>query len=133
MRSTRVETLNGRMVTIPNAQVADEAIENITSEPNRKITVDLGMTYDTTEQQLQQAMSLLQEIAHANDAVEKKVVTAFTAFNDFALNIRFIYYIKKGSSTFDVQTAINLELLRQFNEAGLDFAFPTQTIHCIKQ
>ena len=74
-------------------------------------------------------MDLLREIADANERVEEKVVTAFTAFNDFALNVRFIYYIRKGENVFDTQTAINLEILHRFNEEGLEFAFPTQTIY----
>ena len=29
----------------------------------------------------------------------------------------------------DVQQNINLELLRQFEQEGIEFAFPTQTVH----
>ncbi|HDK38356.1 MAG TPA: mechanosensitive ion channel family protein, partial [Thiolapillus brandeum] len=86
---------------------------------------------DTDHTRLEQAMAILREIAAANENLEEKVVTAFTAFNDFALNIRFIYYIKKGRGVFDVQTRVNLEILKRFNEAGLEFAFPTQTIYTI--
>ncbi|HEC07676.1 MAG TPA: mechanosensitive ion channel, partial [Thiolapillus brandeum] len=131
VRSTRLETLNGRMVTLPNSQVANECIENISSEPSRKMTLDLGLTYDTSHERMQQAMDILRDIAADNENLEERVVTAFTAFNDFALNIRFIYYIRKGQSVFGVQTQINLEILRCFNEAGLEFAFPTQTIYTI--
>lgn len=129
LRSTRIQTLNGRIVTIPNSQVADECIENISSEPSRKITMDLGLTYDMDEKKMELAMELLRDIAASHGQVEENVVTAFTAFNDFALNIRFIYYIKKGESVFDTQTMVNLEILRRFNEAQLEFAFPTQTIY----
>ncbi|BAO44411.1 mechanosensitive ion channel family protein [Thiolapillus brandeum] len=131
VRSTRLETLNGRIVTLPNSQVADECIENISSEPCRKITMDLGLTYDTSDEQMQQGMDILQDIIANNESTENKVVTAFTAFNDFSLNIRFIYYVRKGESVFGVQTRVNLEILRRFNEAGLEFAFPTQTIYTI--
>ncbi len=128
LRSTRIRTLHGRMVTLANSEVANSSIENVTSEPNRKITVDLGLTYDTTPEQIERAMQILQEIARTNDELEENAVTAFTAFNDSALNIRFIYYIKKGKSVFGNQTKVNLEILRRFNEEKLEFAFPTQTI-----
>lgn len=132
VRSTRLETLNGRMVTLPNSQVADECIENVSSEPSRKMTLDLGLTYDTDHKQLRQAMDMLERIAEGNEGTEENVVTGFTAFNDFALNIRLIYYIRKGQPVFKIQTEINLEILRQFNEAGLAFAFPTQTIYTLQ-
>ena len=44
------------------------------------------------------------------------------------MNILFVYYIRNGSDILGAQTAVNLEVLKQFNEKGLDMAFPTQTI-----
>ncbi|WP_300363053.1 mechanosensitive ion channel family protein [Hydrogenimonas sp.] len=129
IRSTRLQTLDGRMVTIPNQFVANESIINVTSEPSRKITMDLGLTYDTTPQKMEQAMQTLRQIAQAHPNVEEKIVTAFTEFLDSALNIRFIYYIKKGAPVFDTQNDINMEILRNFNDLGLEFAFPTHTVY----
>jgi MscS family membrane protein len=129
LRSTRLRTLDGRQVTMSNASIANASVENVSSEPSRKITLDLGLTYDTSETQMQRAMEILQEIIAGNDALEDNVVTAFTAFSDFALNIRLIYYIKKGESVFGNQTKVNLEILKRFNAEKLEFAFPTQTIY----
>ena len=132
LRSTRIRTLNGRMVTLANSEVANSSIENVSSEPNRKITVDLGLTYDTSPERMERAMEILREIVLSNEELEADVVTAFTAFNDSALNIRLIYYIKKGHSVFGNQTKVNLEILRRFNAEGLEFAFPTQTLYLEK-
>lgn len=129
IRSTRLQTLDGRTVTIPNQFVANESIVNVTSEPSRKITMDLGLTYDTPPQKMERAMEILREIADEHPDTEENIVTAFTEFLDSALNIRFIYYIKKGASVFDTQNAINLEILKRFNEEGLEFAFPTRTLY----
>ncbi len=129
IRSTRLRTLNGRLVTMSNSSIANTSIENISSEPNRKITINLGLTYDTTADQMQHAMDMLEEIIMNDPNLENEVSTAFTAFNDFTLNIRLIYYIKKGASIAKSQTAVNMEILRRFNEAELEFAFPTQTIY----
>ena len=65
-------------------------------------------------------------------STEEKVVLSFNAFGDFAMNILCIYYIKSGEDISDVQTQINLEILRQFNANGLEFAFPTQTLYTIE-
>ena len=132
IRSTRLKTLEGRIVTIPNATFANEAIENVSSEAARKIALDLGLTYDTSPEQMQKAMDILQQIAKANSSVENEnIVTAFNAFADSAMVIRFIYYIKKGENIYSTISAINMEILKQFNANKLDFAFPTQTIYTI--
>ena len=98
IRSTRLKTLAGRMVTIPNAKFADAPVENISVEPSRKVVLDLGMTYDTSPDQMQEAMDTLKAIGDANEHTEEKTVIAFNGFGDFAMNIMFVYYISKGIS-----------------------------------
>ena len=63
VRSTRLRTLEGRLVTIPNGQFSDNAVENVTLEPNRKVKISLGLTYETSHENMEKAMGLLQEIA----------------------------------------------------------------------
>ena len=129
VRSTRIQTLDGRMVTIPNGSIVNDTVTNITMEDARKVSQDLGLTYDTTPEMMESAMKILREICAENEHVdEKRTVTTFLSFGDFSLNIRFIYYIKKGSNIFNTMNEINMEVLRRFNENKLDFAFPTQTI-----
>jgi len=132
VRSTRLKTLAGRMVTIPNAAFADAPVENISIEPSRKIVLDLGMTYDTSPNQMQEAMDTLKAINDANEHTEEKTVIAFNGFGDFAMNIMFVYYISKGSDIAVTQTEINMAILKQFNEKGLEFAFPTQTLYNVQ-
>lgn len=130
IRSTRLKTLAGRMVTIPNAVFANEAIENVSSEDARKITVDLGLTYDTTPEKLEESIKIIKEIALANESIENdRIVSTFLSFGDSALIVRLVYYIRKGESVYDTQSAVNMEILKQFTAAGLDFAFPSQTIY----
>ncbi len=133
VRSTRLKTLEGRIVTIPNAKFADAPVENVTWEPSRKVKLDLGLTYDTTPEQMQQAMDILAEINAENASTEDKSIISFNAFGDFAMNIMFIYYIRKDEPIADTQTAVNMEILKRFNAEGLEFAFPTQTLYNIAQ
>ena len=130
IRSTRIRTFEGRLVTIPNKVFAESAIENVSAEPNRRVIIFLGLTYDTSAERIQEALDILRSIhgMHA-EVLEEKVLTLFDSFGDFSLNVKFVYYIKKGQDVFATNSAINLEILKRFNAAGLDFAFPTQTIH----
>lgn len=135
LRSTRLRTMDGRVVTIPNSNIANSAVTNISSEPSRKVITGLGLTYDTPAVRLEEAISVLQNIADADDNVEKETVITFQSFGDFSLNIRFVYFIRGDLKITDEEeynpiiSAINLEILKEFNARGLEFAFPTQTIH----
>jgi MscS family membrane protein len=132
LRSTRIKTLDGRIVTMPNSTFSDSAVENVSSEPHRKITLNLGLTYDTTPKQIQDAIETLRGIASEHSSVEEDVVLSFNGFGDFALNVMFIYYITKGEDLAKTQTDMNLEILKRFNDKKLEFAFPTQTLYNIQ-
>jgi len=132
VRSTRIKTLEGRIVTIPNSKFADSAVENVSLEPSRKVSLDLGLTYDTSPENMELALETLQNIAKEQDDLTGDPVIFFSGFGDFAMNIKFIYYIRKGASIAGVQNQINLQILKRFNDAGLEFAFPTQTLYNIE-
>ncbi len=129
VRSTRLQTSEGRIVTIPNSKFSETPVENVSLEPSRKVVLNLGLTYDTTPEKMKQAMDILKEIAAKTSDIEEKVRISFNAFGDFSMNILFIYYIKKGADILGVMTDINMAILNQFNNAGLEFAFPTQTLY----
>ncbi len=133
IRSTRIQTLEGRIVTIPNKTFSNSPIENISSEPSRKVVLNLGLTYQMSDEQMEQGMKILRDIAEQHkDIIEDNVLLSFNAFGDFSLNILFIYYIRKSSDILQTQTKMNLAIYKSFNEAGLDFAYPTQTLYNFK-
>jgi len=131
IRTSRMRTLEGRLVTIPNSQFTGNMVENVSEEPTRKVVLNLGLTYDMTAEQMEKGIALLKEISANNNDIEDDVLVSFNSFGDFSLGILFIYYIKKDSDILDTQTAMNLEILKQFNANGLEMAFPTQTIYNI--
>ena len=130
VRSTRLRTLEGRLVTIPNGQFSDHAIENVTLEPSRKVKIHLGLTYETSSEDMKKAMNTLNKIALENDHVENKdVFVSFDSWGDFSMGIMFIYFMKKEADIFTTQSEVNMEILKQFNAEGLDFAYPTSVIY----
>ncbi|MBP5135836.1 MAG: mechanosensitive ion channel [Paludibacteraceae bacterium] len=132
IRSTKLRTYSGQLVVIPNYKTADSNLTNITREPARRIELNLGLTYSTTPEQMKKAIDLLNALPKSVDGLEKRVKVYFTSFGDFSLNITCWYYIKKDSDLFETQSAVNLQVLDEFNAHGLDFAFPTQTLYVNK-
>ena len=133
IRSSRIRTLSGSLVTIPNSKFISSSVENVALEPNRKIVLKLGLTYATNAQKIQKAMDILKDIvAEHQDMVTDTPVVFFENFADFSLDIVFVYFIRKEASIPQTQSTINLEILNRFEKANLEFAFPTQTIYNIK-
>jgi len=129
IRSTRLRTLSGRVVIIPNFKFTDSFLENVTNEPSRKISLTLGLTYDTTPEQVQEGIDILKAIiAERSQTLEPDPTIWFNSFGDFSLNINVVYFINKDGHWAYSPSEVNLEILKRFNAAGLDFAFPTQTL-----
>lgn len=131
-RSTKILGYDRRITTIPNYKIADASVVNISSEPMRRVTVKLGLTYDTTSEKIKEALNILRAIPEKveNVSTNSSDITAnFTDYTDSALVITYYYYITKGSDILKVTSNMNLEILASFNKAGLNFAFPTQTLY----
>lgn len=129
LRSFRLSTLEGTEVVIPSAVIIDNVIENVSREPSRRVVLELGLTYDTTPDQMRRAMEILHDIATQNPNVENNATVYFKTFADFSINISFIYFIIKGKDVFETQNEVNLAILERFNAEGFNFAFPTQSLY----
>lgn len=131
MRSTRLRTMEGRLITIPNGQFSENPIENITIEPSRRVLTDLGLTYDTSPEKIELAIKLLKDISllYKTAVIDEETKVVFHGFGAYSLSIRFIYFIRKDADLFDVPHSINMEILKRFNEYNIEFAFPTQTVY----
>ena len=128
IRSSRLITLEGRRVTIPNNSFTNSPIENITTEPSRKVPITLGLTYDTAPEKVQLAIAILKEIVGDHTETENDFTVFFSSFGEFSLNITCHYYINHTGHWATTPGEINLSILQKFNAEKLDFAFPTQTI-----
>lgn len=135
MRSTKLQNYDKRIITIPNYKVADANIINISSEKrHRRVTVKLGLTYDTTPEKMKEAISILKSIPQKVAFVKPDDATAwFSEFADSAMVITFTYYIDKKADIQEVTSNVNLEILTTFNAASLNFAFPSQSLYIEKK
>lgn len=129
VRSTRLRTLEGRVITVPNGQFSDNAVENVTLEPTRKVVVNLGLTYDTTPENMAKAMDILRTLVLENKRVTDEPLISFNNWGAFSMDIMLIYYIMQSDDILAAQSEINLEILKRFNAEGLEFAYPTQMLY----
>ena len=133
IRSTKIRNFDKRLITIPNYKIVDDAVTNVTAAPQMRVITTLGIVYHSTPQEMNKALEILKEIALANDKVSDEGISAiFHEFGDYSLNIRFIYFVKDASQTFDTTSEVNLEILKKFDEHGIQFAYPSQTLYMDK-
>ncbi len=129
LRNTRIRDWDGRLNTLPNSKVVQDVILNISSEPSRRVSVTLGLTYSTSYAQMQKAMQTLKDIINERKDCEKDPRAVFKEYADSSLNIWFVYFIKDQDRKFEIMSEVNMEIKKRFEKAKLNFAFPSQSIY----
>ncbi len=132
-RSTRIRLLNGHLVSIPNEKVVNSEVENVQRRPNIRWLTQIGITYDTPPAKVQEAVEILRNILHEHEGVHPDFPPRvhFNGFNDWSLNITVVIWYHPAE-WWDFQAWLQntcLEILEKFESAGIDFAFPSQTLY----
>jgi MscS family membrane protein len=132
-RSTRIRTLTGHLVAIPNEKVVSSGVENIGKRPHIRWLTNIDITYDTPPDKVEKAVSIVKEILDNHEGMHPDFPPRvyFNGFNDWSLNITvFAWY--HPADYWDMQEwqqRTCLELLRRFNDEGINFAFPSRTLY----
>ncbi|QYY34703.1 mechanosensitive ion channel family protein [Ruficoccus sp. ZRK36] len=183
LRSTRLRTLDGHLVSIPNDELSCTDIENVSSRPYIKRVFNVSLTYGTPPEKIYEAIEIVNAIlalpadkaaeapgratpvpTDSADTEEAQPLDANTTpvegeshadeapgtqpsnepihnpdfpprvfFNELmadSLNLIVMYWYFPAEywEYLEHATWVNSELVRRFNAAGIDFAFPTQTV-----
>jgi len=132
-RSTRLRTLEGHLVTIPNGQLSDKTILNIGQRPNIRKIGNIGITYNTPPEKVRRAKEIIEELLKDHEGMDPELPprVVFDNFASHYLNIFYIYwYHPPDWWAFQYfNERINFQILEKFNQEGIEFAFPTQTVY----
>lgn len=141
IKTTRIKTLSGQELVMSNTDLTNSRINNYKKMETRRVPFTFGVTYDTPYKKLEKAKQITQEIFADCDkkyGTKDAPVTLdrvhFKELADFSLNFEVVYYVPTGdyAKYMDIQEYINLELIKRFEKAKIEFAFPTQTIYTKK-
>ena len=132
LRSTKIRTYNRALVVIPNRQIAEVAIENLTVGNDLAVDLKLGLVYNTSPEQMERAREILLEVIRAEEGVGDNPLVHFLEFADSALTIRCTYFVRDFSRFWAIQHEVNMKVKRRFDSEGLEFAFQTRTVHLVQ-
>lgn len=138
-RSTRIRTLQGHLVTIPNSMIVDTAVENIGMRPFIRRTSNLTITYDSGHAKTGKAVEIVKEVLagvpEINTDADKPPRVYFSDFNDWSLNIYMSYWVKPPDYWLyqEVNERVNFEIMKRFEAEQIEFAFPSQTLYVKKE
>lgn len=132
LRSIRIRTLERSIVTLPNAEFASMAIENLAKRDRFWYRPKLGLLYETTPDQIRTVLRSVREMLLADERVDDKPARIrFTSFGESSLDLEvFAYVLARDFDEFLViAEELNLRIMELVAEAGTGFAFPSRTLY----
>ena len=133
MRTTKIRSFEKSLITLPNQVIANSPIENYSRRGVRRIKMTIGVTYNTSSQQMQKILEEIKEMLqnHKRIAQKETMLVNFTTFDDSALGI-FIYTFSNTShweSYMKIKEDVNLKIMKIIEDNDAQFAFPSQSLY----
>jgi len=134
MKTTRIRSLTGEQIIIANAHLLDKEIRNYRRMERRRGSFDLGLVYQTPHEKLRDVPALVEDaINNVEGATFDRC--RFEAFGNSALSFTVVFWFESRDYAHYLKAQENIlfGVHQRFEAKGLEFAYPTRTIHMASQ
>jgi small conductance mechanosensitive channel len=128
-RVTFVKSIDGQRVIIPNSQMISNALVNFSSFPQRRLSVKVGVSYDTD---LQKAIAVIREVLDKDEEVLKAPapLVLFQEFADSSLALEARFWIDQAVSHWlKVPSKVAVKVKQALDAAGINIPYPITTLN----
>lgn len=134
-RTTRIRTFYNSVITLPNSVLTTTKIDNMGARRYRRMKTMLGLTYDTAPEKIDAFCEGVRSLIHLHPYMRKDYYQVY--FNQYSANsLDILIYVFWETPDWNTELRERhrflLDVLRLAKQLGVEFAYPTQTIH-IKQ
>ncbi len=131
-RSTRVRTFYNSLVSVPNSIVANTDVDNLGLREYRRLKTVLNLTHSTSPTQMEAFVEGIKAIVKANKHFRQDAYEVhFNSFGPHSLDVLVYVFLDVPDWSTELQQRHNflLEILKLAKDVGVEFAYPTQTLH----
>ena len=130
IKTTRIQALQGEEIVLSNTDMTSSRVQNFGKMEKRRVVFQIGVTYDTPSVKLEKIPAMIRQAitSRTRTAVDR---VHFKEFGDSALIYEVVYYVDSPDMAdyLDIQQAVNLSLVKQFEAEKIEFAFPSRTVY----
>ncbi len=132
MRTTKIRAFDKRLVVMPNATIANSAVDNFSRRDRRRIVMRIGLTYSTTPEEMNSILKEIRQMLFEHPKIHKDpLFVYFDEFEDSALSLFFYLFTNTAvwEEYLKIKEDINLKIMKIIKKYNTDFAFPSQSIY----
>lgn len=135
LRSTSVRTLEGFLVNVPNNQLANEEIINVSQAYKRRIDISIDIEYGTSNEKIDRAVEILHEISSRNEYILEGELAFVDNMAPSSIQVRLVAYTSQANwaDWVEVKSCIIKQIIHKYREEGIEFAFPSTSIYMAKE
>ena len=128
LKTTRVRAQTGEEVVISNTNLLNKELHNLARLDRRRVILPFGLAYQTPPEVCAGIPELVRGIVESCEGCQL-VRCGMTGFGASSLNyeLQFDVHSDELKAVFNAQSTVAIAMLEAFNEAGIAFAYPTQT------
>ncbi|MCF8078327.1 MAG: mechanosensitive ion channel family protein [Desulfobacterales bacterium] len=134
LKTTRIRSLSGEQLVFSNTDLLKSRIRNYKRMYERRVVFTLGVVYQTPYDQLEKIPRMIRQIIEGREMVRFDRAH-FRDYGAHSLNFEVVYWVLSPDYNIymDIQQTINLQIYQRFEEEGIEFAYPTQTLYLRKE
>lgn len=133
IKSTRIRTLQGEELVVSNTELTTARVQNFKKMKERRVVYTFGITYETPYEKVRRVDTIVADIFDGIEGARLDRVH-FHEFGDYALLYELVFFITSAdyNQYMDIRQNFNFQLMERFEEEGITFAYPTQTVFLAK-
>jgi len=132
MRSTRVRTFYNSLITVPNSHLTTATVDNMGRRRYRRIKTMLSLQYDTPPERIDAFCEGIRELIRRHPYTRKDYYHVyFNQFSGSSLDVLLYCFVECADWAVELRERHRLfgDILRLAAALGVEFAFPTRTVH----
>ena len=128
---TRINTVDNKLIQVPNSQIASEKIINYTAEKERRVDLTFTTSYDAP---MESVKKTIEEVmgSHALVQVTPEPFVRVSNYGDSSIE----YTVRAWCATEDYWT-VYFDLMEQvkvaFDKAGIEMTYPHMNVHVVEK
>lgn len=131
-----IRTFYNSLVTVPNATLVRAKVDNYGRRQYRRFTTKLNVTYGTHPDKIEAFCSGIREIVKHHPYTRKDYYHVWlNSFGPHSLDILVYIFFECPDWSVELREKhrFMLDVVRLADRLGVEFAFPTQTLHLHKE
>lgn len=135
LRSTRIRTLEKSYLSVPNKNLVNSTVDNLSLRTYRRAKFSVGVTYQTTSDQIKNIVADIKKMLDEHPNTTNDSVVRFESFGESSLNILLNFFVDtmNWDSFMTIREEINFSIMEIVEKHGSSIAFPTRTVHVYKE